>query len=199
MKIFAKSKGMHPLSTMCISFDEVVTVKKLSGKLWIVFAGTLAMGVLLHFLYDWRPNPVTAVFAPVRESLWEHVKLVFWPLLLAGRLMTGKGESAVGRAWKGSALISSLAMLCVAYVYHILFRGESLAFDLGLFAAAIAGGFLLPRKLWKLTALPAVSWTVGLLTWIMAAMVVWFSFVPPEGVLFADLSEGVRTFLTIPV
>ena len=30
-------------------------------------------------------------------------------------------------------------------------------------------------------------------------MLVWFTFFPPEGVLFADLSGAVRTFLTIPV
>ena len=190
---------LHPLSLPRITFCEVVTMKKAERKYWFVFAGAVLLGFLLHFLYDWLPNPVTAVFSPVKESLWEHVKLVFWPLLLAGSLLAGKGERAVRSAWQLSAILSSLAMLAVAYVYHILLGGEGLAFDIALYVIAIVVGFLLPRKLWSLTKHPGWSWTVGLLTCIMAALVVWFSFSPPDHVLFADLSGGVRTFLTIPV
>ena len=190
---------LHPLSTSCITFHEVVTLKKAERNYWFIFAGTLILGFLLHFLYDWLPNPVTALFSPVRESLWEHVKLVFWPLLLAGILLGGKGDKAVRTAWRLSAILSSLAMLAVAYVYHILLRGEGLAFDIGLYVASVVIGFLLPRRLWRLAGRPGWNWTVGLLVCIMAALVVWFSFSPPDHVLFADLMEGVRTFLTIPV
>jgi len=45
-------------------------------------AATLA-GACLHFLYELFPNPVTACFAPVKESLWEHLKLISWPSLAA--------------------------------------------------------------------------------------------------------------------
>lgn len=174
-------------------------MKKMERKYWYVFAGMLGLGFLLHFLYDWLPSLATAPFSPIRESLWEHVKLVFWPLLLAGNLLTEKGERGVRAAWRLSAILSSLAMLAVAYVYHILLRGEGLAFDIGLYVVSIVLGFLLPRKLWQMTSRPGWNWTVGLLGCIMTALVVWFSFSPPDHVLFADLSEGVRTFLTIPV
>lgn len=168
-------------------------------KYWFVFGGTMLLGFLLHFLYDWLSWPLTAVFSPVRESLWEHCKLVFWPLMLAGSLLSGKGERGIRSAWRLSAILSSLAMLAVAYVYHILLGGEGLAFDIALYVAAIVVGFLLPRRLWKLAGRPTWSFAIGLLTCIAAAMVVWFTFSPPEHILFADLSEGVRTFLTIPV
>lgn len=174
-------------------------MKAAASKFWWVFAGTMALGVLLHFLHDWAPNFLTALISPVRESLWEHVKLVFWPLLLAGTVLAGKGQRAVSRAWQMSALLSSLAMLGAAYVYHILLGGESMAFDIGLYAAAIILGFLLPRGLWSLTKRPGWAAAVSLLTWVMAALVVWFTFAPPERILFADLTQGVRTFLTIPV
>lgn len=31
----------------------------------------------LHFIYEWLPNSLIAIIAPVNESIWEHMKLVF--------------------------------------------------------------------------------------------------------------------------
>lgn len=30
-----------------------------------------------HFMYEWFPNKATAIFFPVNESIWEHMKLIF--------------------------------------------------------------------------------------------------------------------------
>ena len=38
----------------------------------------------LHFLYDKFPNFITSIFAPVNESIWEHMKILFSSILLAG-------------------------------------------------------------------------------------------------------------------
>lgn len=38
----------------------------------------------LHFLYDKFPNFITSIFAPVNESIWEHMKILFSSVLLAG-------------------------------------------------------------------------------------------------------------------
>lgn len=174
-------------------------MKTMTKKLILIFAGVLILGFVLHFLYEWMPNPLFALVSPVQESLWEHVKIVYWPLLLAGVLATGRGAGAARVPWLLSAVVSSLAMLATAYVYHILLRGESLLFDVGLYVVMIAVGFLLPRLFWPLADSPTWRWLVGLLACVLAALVVWFTFYPPEHVLFADLSQAVRTFLTIPV
>ena len=40
-------------------------------------------GTLLHFLYDWTgQNPVVGAFSAVNESIWEHMKLLFFPMLV---------------------------------------------------------------------------------------------------------------------
>ena len=52
--------------------------------LWqlIGFAVTSLGGTLLHFLYDWLGQAVwIAPFSGVNESTWEHMKLLFWPML----------------------------------------------------------------------------------------------------------------------
>ena len=49
----------------------------------IVFS--LIVGTLLHFTYEWSgENKFIASFSAVNESVWEHLKLVFYPMLIAG-------------------------------------------------------------------------------------------------------------------
>jgi len=47
------------------------------------FAITSLSGTVLHFLYEWLGEPLwIAPFSGVNESTWEHMKLLFWPMLL---------------------------------------------------------------------------------------------------------------------
>lgn len=47
------------------------------------FALTALGGTLLHFLYGWTNKAAwIAAFSGVNESTWEHMKLLFWPMLI---------------------------------------------------------------------------------------------------------------------
>ena len=154
-----------------------------STKRWVLlYLAAAGGGVLLHFLYSWLPSPALALISPVRESVWEHGKLLYFPLL-AVSLLVGRGGGGTGRTpWLLSTAAVFAAMQGAGYLYHVTLRGESLPVDLALYFALLGVGFLLPRALWPL-----------------GALIVWFTFFPPDTALFADLSGAVRTFLTIPV
>lgn len=54
-------------------------------KIWQFcgFVFTSLMGTLLHFLYDLtNQNSFAALFSATNESTWEHMKLLFFPMLL---------------------------------------------------------------------------------------------------------------------
>ena len=70
-------------------------MKKMTKTLLIAYAAAAAAGVLLHFLYQWFPNPVLALISPARESVWEHVKLLYFPLLCVSLVM-GRGGTGAG-------------------------------------------------------------------------------------------------------
>ena len=43
----------------------------------------IVLGSLCHFLYDWSGGlSLAALFCPVNESVWEHLKLLYFPFLL---------------------------------------------------------------------------------------------------------------------
>lgn len=75
-------------------------------KWGLVFTLAVLGGAALHFLYDVWPNPLTAVLAPVNESVWEHLKLLYWPFLAAAfvaRARRGRRKRPLVRAAGGVA------------------------------------------------------------------------------------------------
>ena len=164
-------------------------MKTSTKNMIIAFVIAAIAGVLIHNLYTWLPTPVV-------ESLWEHIKLLFYPLLAAALVFGGDRESRAVRLW--SNLIVCAALLIVSYVYHVLLRGENFVFDIILYVVLMAAGFLLPRLLWPLGEKGWFQKASLPLTGLVWALIFWFSFFPPAGLLFADM-ETVRPFFTIPV
>ncbi len=174
-------------------------MEKSTKKQILSYLIAAAAGVLLHFLFTWFPNPVTALVSPVRESVWEHVKLLYFPLL-GTALLLGRGGGGTARTpWLLGIPVVCAAMLAAGYLYHVTLRGESLYVDLALYFILLAVGFLLPRVLWPLCEWPGTNKAAVALTVLLGALIVWFTFFPPMTALFADLTGAVRTFLTIPV
>lgn len=57
--------------------------KKIKTAEIISFIIASILGVLFHFVYNWTGgNRFIGFFVPVNESVWEHLKLVFYPIAL---------------------------------------------------------------------------------------------------------------------
>jgi hypothetical protein len=164
-------------------------------QLILTCIATMLAGCVLHFLYHWWPNPVTALVSPVNESLWEHVKLVFWPYLAAALILNRDRPGGV-RPW-----LLTLPLLCgitllLGWLYHVTLGGEALWVDLALYAAVMVLGFWLPTRFsgpfrgarWLLPILAAA---------LLALLIAWFTVRPPEALLFRDLS-AVGSWLPLP-
>ena len=167
---------------------------KISKRMLVAFVLTTLAGVCLHFLYDLIPCTVTALFSPVQESIWEHLKVIYWPYLAAMFIVTGKAGRGKRGNWLFSLLVISVAMLIIGYVYHISLGGSSTVFDIGLYVVLMAVGFFLPGRLGETAGHSA---PVFFLSVLLGVAIVLFTFLPPDHILFSDLSE-VHTWYTIP-
>ena len=170
---------------------------RLSGRLLLAFAVTTVAGACLHFLYDLLPNPVTALFSPVNESLWEHGKILFWPYLAAMLVLTRRGAPGCRTPWLLTAPLMVCAMLAAGWLYHFTLGGEAMAVDIGIYVAVMALGFLLPQALEGSCEHPFWGTLAVLAVLALAAAMILFTFLPPDCPLFLDLS-GVNTWSTIP-
>lgn len=81
-----------------------------------LFALSAVLGTGWHFLYGWLPVPLVGLIAPVDESVWEHLKLLFFPPLIAASAMAGLGLWG-SRQWSGllAALLAMPLPLCAGH------------------------------------------------------------------------------------
>lgn len=161
----------------------------------IAFVLATLAGTAAHFGYDLFPNLLTALLCPVAESVWEHGKLLFWPGL-AGALWLSRKEG--GLAGRLAGVVISFAVLQgVGYLYCVALGGEQDWVNIGIYIAAMALLFWLPKPLEKgLRGRGAEAFAI--LCVFIAVLLCVFTFYPPSSPLFADLSAR-RTWTVIPV
>ena len=108
----------------------------------------LVFGSLLHFVWEWSGKMTwVAAFAPVSESPWEHLKLLFFPALLY--MLAEKAwleERYPGRFCENlRGLWAGLAVMPVLYYGYTLFTGRDYLWaDIGIFVISVLTAFLVP-------------------------------------------------------
>lgn len=141
----------------------------------------------LHYAYDFCPQPLIGLFSPVNESVWEHMKLLFWPFLAAAFIL-GRKESDQPKYWSGM-LTALLAMpVFLLGVYYILLAGfsaEALWIDLALYYLTLAEGFWVGYRLQKSGRLAYLAGVLVILAGLYGAALILFTVAPPELPIFA--------------
>ena len=82
------------------------------------FLFTSLAGVFLHFAYTWsNQSPLIAPFAAVNESIWEHMKLLFFPMFLYAVLEHQFSHNSQRNFWcvKFSGILLGLFVIPVFY------------------------------------------------------------------------------------
>ncbi|MBE6932864.1 MAG: hypothetical protein E7464_05760 [Ruminococcaceae bacterium] len=114
------------------------------------FFAAAVLGAAWHFLYHLLPCPLTAVLSPVNESVWEHLKLLYFPPLAVGIVMSLRWKLAQKRFWSAMAAVLLFMPAVLLGSFYALTAGfgvaASLAFDIALYyITLILGWFLLYR------------------------------------------------------
>ena len=160
------------------------------------FLVTGALGVLLHFVYEWSGgSQVAAAFSAVNESTWEHMKLLFFPLFLFSVVQV----CVMGRnypnflAVRAVSILTGLVLIPVLFYTYTGVLGRSVDWvNIVLFFLAALGAFLLDFRLLRRSRLSA-PWQqiLGLIVlWALAFCFVWCTFHPVELALWRDPVTG---------
>lgn len=101
----------------------------------------MIFGVLLHFLYEWSSNnSFVGIFSPVNESVWEHLKLIFYPLVLQIVIAYFYEQKHIENYLyaKTLALIISLCFVVIFYYTYSGIIGTNITFiDISTFFISI--------------------------------------------------------------
>lgn len=151
----------------------------------------VGLGILLHFLYDFAGKSVwAALFSPVNESVWEHMKLAFFSLLvyfLYEILRVRKQIPSLSSASAWGILTGTFSIPVIFYTYSGILGFHVLALDIGtLFIGLFLGFFIQKKRMHPGSFLPAGG---GVWAWSLVALtgVCFFAFTfwPPDLPLFA--------------
>ncbi len=157
------------------------------GALFVAVAGTL-----LHFTYEWSGYQLGVGFiAPVNESVWEHLKLLYFPSVLfacAEYSLHGRKFSGFLYA-KSLGILMGLAFIIVFYFTYSGILGRNyLWMDIVSFLLAIAIQPLTVIRFVKSGRTVPWAYLAGtlLVLTLLAAFFVWFTISPPSIGLFMD-------------
>jgi hypothetical protein len=159
----------------------------------------IIMGALLHFTFDfsggWKP---LGVISAVNESVWEHLKLTFWPAVFWTILefffvhRTNKGYNPNFMLAKAvGAYLMPLVIVVIFYSYTTFTGHSILAVDLSSFVIAVVLGQIVSYKLLRSLKISGAFNLLGLIMLIIGALLfAVFTFHPPSFGVFRDPVSG---------
>lgn len=151
---------------------------------------TLTAGSLAHFFYEWSGNNhFVGLFTPVNESVWEHMKLVFFPMLLYSVFFCLKNKKdipCIGPALCFGILLGTSLIPVLFFTYVKAIGRDIFILDLATFAISILAAYAAVYKLGPSCKLKPYGSLLCVLVGIYAACFFWFTYHPPEGLLFAE-------------
>lgn len=153
------------------------------------------VGAVMHFAFEWSGElrPI-GVFAAVNESVWEHLKLTYWPALLYAALEYRKLRNLSDNfitAKTAGIYVMPAAIIALFYGYTAITGSDNLITDITIFVVAVALGQLtsyriltLPHRSRRLYILAVI----GLIA--LGVLFALFTFYPPQHPIFRDPVGG---------
>ena len=169
---------------------------KRSIGLWqlLGFGVTALGGTLLHFLYEWLGKAIwIAPFSGVNESTWEHMKLLFWPMLIFA-----VAQSFLFRDRKDfwcvklrGILLGITLIPVIFYTYNGAIGRSPDWFNIAIFFITAAIVYLYETRLFGMGKLICRSRKLPILILsAIAVLFVVFTFLTPELGIFRDPVTG---------
>ena len=87
----------------------------------IGFIFTGIIGVLLHFLFDYsNQNIFIATFSAVNESIWEHMKLLFFPMFIFALFQNHFGGKNYSNFWCVKLIGIIIGIILIPTLYYTI-------------------------------------------------------------------------------
>lgn len=153
----------------------------------MIFACVL--GTLLHFTYELLgENTLIASFSAVNESVWEHLKLIYFPMLITtiiGYFYIGK-DMPNYLCSKALGILAAISFIIIFFYTYTGIIGKSIVFiDIASFFVAVILGECLAYRLMIYNFNCNSKVGIIILT-VLLVLFVTFTYFTPEVEIFRD-------------
>ena len=163
------------------------------------FIAVSLLGTFLHFLFDLTGGSFpAALVSAVNESIWEHMKLLFYPMMLVALVENRAWGKTLPSFWciKLAGTLLGLALIPVLYYTYTGILGTSADwFNIAIFFLAAGAAFR-----WETTRFSSgrtcriQPGAAKAALWLLAAAFTAATFFPPHLPFFADPINGTYGF-----
>ena len=163
--------------------------------LWQImgFSVSALGGTILHFLYDLLDEKTyVAPFSAVNESTWEHMKLIFWPMLIytvIERFFFKDRKDFICIKTMG-ILLALILIPTIFYTYNGVIGKSADWINISIFFIALAIAYIYETKKFKEGAKCESSRLAIAILASLALLFVIFTFFPPKIEIFKDPITG---------
>lgn len=155
------------------------------GILFVLTAGTFA-----HFLYDWsHHNYVVGLFTPVNESIWEHMKLLFFPMLIYSLFMIFMLKDqypSLPSALCFGILSGTFLIPVLYYTYTAILGKDFFVLDIAVFILSTVLAFWLSYRLGLSDKRKPRTFLSCILVFLLLVCFLIFTYHPPTIAIFQD-------------
>lgn len=155
------------------------------GIIFVLITGTLA-----HFVYDWSGNnAVLGLIFPINESVWEHMKLSFFPMLVYSLYMDKKVRDeypCVTSSLLFGTLMSTFLIPVLFYSYSGILGYTSTVLDIATFIVSVLLSFWAVYRLSLSCRLVSYTPLLQFAVIITAVCFVIFTYFPPDIGIFQE-------------
>ena len=152
----------------------------------IIFVSVL--GTLLHFAYGLSGNNfIVGLFTPINESIWEHTKLLFFPMLIYALYLNKKIGNTYPYILSSMILGALLGVLLIIFLFYAYsgIIGFNLAFiDIAIFYISVIASFYIAYKSTLSCKIDKYSISLQILSIVIICLFMLFTLYPPDIPLF---------------
>ena len=149
----------------------------------------MIVGALLHFTFGWsNNNPLVGTFSAVNESTWEHLKLLFFPMLISTIIGFSYKWKVIPNylCAKVLGIILAMSFVVIFFYTYVGIIGTNFAIvDIGSFFIAVGlGQYVAYQKMQSTSSCSNVIPIIILL--VLCSCFLIFTFFPLHIALFED-------------
>lgn len=160
-------------------------------KFLLVFVITALLGTLSHFVYDWTNQCIYIAFLfPVNESLFEHLKMFFFPVMIVSLIQSfkvrKKGIFLASRVY--GVIFSMIGCIAFYYIYNsISDNPNDLIYIISYYVLLFLGLFISYNIYLYMQTLPEyLKWIAYGLALYCVLIFIFFTYQPMNNQLFIE-------------
>ena len=146
------------------------------------------LGTLFHFVYEWSgDNFIIGFFTPMNESTWEHIKLIFFPMLIFGAYSSRRLKDdfpCISSSIALGTILGTILIPVLFYTYSGILGTDTAIPNMLVYYISVAVAFFVAYRLTIYCKADKYKHIINILLALFTLAFIIFTVYPPDIAIF---------------